>query len=54
MANPLYGSNKNDEALDAIAKAIDGGVTSGDPGEEDSYIVITIDGVDYNLHLTAA
>ncbi len=53
MANPLYGQNKNDEALEAIANAIEGGVTSGDPGEEDSYITITINGAAYKLHLTA-
>jgi len=53
MANPLYGQNKNDTALEAIANAIEGGVTTGDPGEEDSYVVIVIGGVSYNLHLTA-
>ena len=53
MANPLYGQNKNDDALDAIAKAIDGGVTASDPGEEDAYITITIDGAQYKVHLTA-
>jgi hypothetical protein len=53
MANPLYGSNKDDDALDALLTAVQGGVTTGDPGEEDSYITITINGAAYKLHLTA-
>ena len=53
MANPLYGSNKDDDVLNALCDALQGGVTTGDPGEEDSYVTITIGGAAYKLHLTA-
>jgi hypothetical protein len=54
MANPLYGSNKNDEALDAIAKAIDGGVATSANAAGTHSITITIGGTDYEVLLVEA
>lgn len=53
MANPLYGSNKADNAIDALADAINGGVTTEAVAAADTTITITIDGNDYKIMLEA-
>ena len=63
MANPLYGQNKSDDLLDAIASAadnIDASLASG-AGKlgaadvvADAAIPITIGGVEYVIALYAA
>ena len=63
MANPLYGQNKQDDLLDALASANDNvnvGIStdSGKLGNEDvaadAAIPITVNGVDYVIALYAA
>ena len=63
MANPLYGQNKADDILDALASASDNidiavGSGSGKIGNAnavaDAGIPISINGVDYVLALYAA
>ena len=61
MANPLYGSNKEDSLLSAISKAVDNiaaaGTSAGSAGEADGtgrptkMLPITIDGSTYNIGL---
>jgi len=62
MANPLYGQNKQDGFLDALASADDNidtdlPATSGKMGNAnvvaDAAITITIDGVEYAIALYA-
>ena len=63
MANPLYGQNKQDNMLDALASADDNIVDAGDgdtnsAGKNDSVaakvLPIVIDGVTYYLPLYSA
>ena len=61
MANPLYGQNKQDDLLDALASADDNivaaGTSAGSAGETDGsgrpakVIPVTIDGTVYYLGL---
>ena len=53
MANPLYGQNKDDNAIDAIVEAIQGGVTTEAVAAADTTITITIDGAEYKILLSA-
>jgi len=54
MANPLYGQNKADDALDAIKDAIVGGVATSANAAGTHSITITIGGVDYEVLLVLA
>jgi|19_taG_2_1085344.scaffolds.fasta_scaffold01815_2 hypothetical protein len=63
MANPQYGSNKQDNFLDALAHAADNIVTAGtgtgsagEPAKSDAEMVlpITINGVTYYIGLWAS
>ena len=63
MANPLYGSNKQDNLLDAIASAVENMATANDgdtnsAGKDDSVaskvLPITISGTTYYIALYSA
>ena len=63
MANPLYGSNKQDNLLDAIASAVENMVAANDgdttsAGKDDSVaskvLPITISGTTYYIALYSA
>lgn len=53
MANPMYGQNKNDEALEAIANAIEDGVITDANAAGTHALTITINGVAWKILLVA-